>query len=138
MRLLVLTPQAVVLDRDVIHVRAEDATGAFGILDRHADFLTALAVSVLVYRDVERREHFVAVRGGMLAVRGDHRVEVFTREAVPGDDLDALERDVLSRFRRAIEHESRGRRGIARLQGELVRRMVERLGVERGILEARP
>jgi F-type H+-transporting ATPase subunit epsilon len=69
-RLVVLTPQALVLDRDVVHVRAEDVSGAFGVLERHADLITALTVSVLVYRGLDRGEHFIAVRGGMLAVTG--------------------------------------------------------------------
>ena len=33
------------------HLRAEDDTGAFGILPGHADFLTVLAVSVVTWRD---------------------------------------------------------------------------------------
>ena len=31
MRLSILTPEALVVDREVRHVRAEDASGAFGI-----------------------------------------------------------------------------------------------------------
>ena len=44
MRLTVTTPLAIVAEADdVAHLRAEDDTGAFGILPGHADFLTALA-----------------------------------------------------------------------------------------------
>ena len=47
MRLIVTTPLAVIADAsDITHLRAEDETGAFGILPGHADFLTALSVSV--------------------------------------------------------------------------------------------
>ena len=47
MRLTITTPLAIVVEADdVAHLRAEDETGAFGILPGHADFLTALAVSV--------------------------------------------------------------------------------------------
>ena len=46
MKLSVATPLALVVEADdVRHLRAEDDTGAFGILPGHADFLTALAVS---------------------------------------------------------------------------------------------
>ena len=51
LRLTIVTPLQVVLDvAGVWHVRAEDVTGSFGILPGHADFLTVLAVSVLIYR----------------------------------------------------------------------------------------
>jgi hypothetical protein len=47
MRLLITTPTSVVMDDpNVIAVRGEDESGSFGILGGHADFLTALTVSV--------------------------------------------------------------------------------------------
>lgn len=85
MRLTVATPLTITLDADeVVHVRAEDETGAFGILAGHADFLTALTVSVITWRDRDGPEHYVAVRGGMLQVRGGDKVLVATPEAVAG------------------------------------------------------
>ncbi len=126
-----MTPEAVVVDRDVLHVRAEDESGAFGVLEHHADLLTALTVSVLVYRDLEKQEHFVAVRGGILTVTSGERVELVTREAVPGDDLVVLERDVLSRFRRKEAEELRARTNAGRLQGALLRCVSDYLNVGR-------
>ena len=58
MKLTVTTPLAIVVEADdVAHLRAEDETGAFGILPGHADFLTALAVSVVSWRDERGAEH---------------------------------------------------------------------------------
>ncbi len=131
MRLTIVTPTSVVADVEPVrHVRAEDPTGWFGILPGHADFLTVLAISVLVYRDAEGAERFVAVRGGVLAVRGRRSVQVFTREAVAGGDLEALERDVLARFRRVAAAEESGAQGLARLTGALLRRMADYLRIE--------
>ena len=43
MRLRIVTPLSVVIDEEgVLALRAEDATGSFGILPHHADFLTSL------------------------------------------------------------------------------------------------
>ena len=51
MRLTIATPLAILLETgDVVHLRAEDETGSFGILAGHADFLTALSVSVVTWR----------------------------------------------------------------------------------------
>ncbi len=92
MRLSVSTPLAIVVDRDdLAYLRAEDETGAFGILPGYADFLTALSVSVLTWRDRTGSEHHVAVRGGILEVRGGNTIIVATREAVCSDDLGQLE-----------------------------------------------
>ena len=58
MRLRIATPTVLVVEaEDVGHVRAEDETGAFGILPGHGDFLTVLATSVLTWRDRSGSEH---------------------------------------------------------------------------------
>ena len=60
MRFTVTTPTAVVEDVDDIrHIRAEDESGAFGILPGHADFVTVLPVSVVMWRAGDGREGFV-------------------------------------------------------------------------------
>src|SRR6516162_3620423 len=99
-------PFAIVSEADdVAHLRAEDATGAFGILPGHADFLTALAISVVSWRNHAGDEHYVAVRGGMLEVRGGNTITIATRDAVTADNLARLETDVLAAFRRSVEDE---------------------------------
>ena len=99
MRLLVTTPTEILVDvAEVRHVRAEDATGAFGIQPRHADFLTVLSVSVVSYQDAAGVERYIAVRGGVLRVRSG-TVEVATSEALAGDDLEALQQAVIARYR---------------------------------------
>jgi F-type H+-transporting ATPase subunit epsilon len=125
MKLTVATPLALIVDTDgVAHVRGEDASGAFGILPRHADFLTTLAGSVITWRDLEGAEHHVAVRGGMLTVRGGDVVSVATPEAVVGDDLHTLEADVLSAFRRQISEEQAARTDARRLYLAAIRQIV--------------
>ena len=57
MKLRITLPTAVVAEfDDVLHVRAEDASGAFGILPRHADLLTVLATSVVSWRHANGTE----------------------------------------------------------------------------------
>jgi F-type H+-transporting ATPase subunit epsilon len=105
MRLSIATPLAIIVDAtDVTCVRAEDETGAFGILQGHADFLTTLSVSVVTWRD-DGKDNHVAVRGGVLTVRGGDRVSIVTREAVGEDTLAALGDAVLARMRQEEESE---------------------------------
>ena len=99
MKLRITLPTAVVAEfDDVLHVRAEDASGAFGILPRHADLLTVLATSVVSWRHANGTEGHCAVRGGVLMVSGGERIAIATREAVVGDDLVHLESRCSRRF----------------------------------------
>lgn len=133
MRLDITTPFASVLGTDeATHVRAEDSTGAFGVLRGHADFLTVLNVSVLTWRDGGNREHYVAVRGGMLSVRDGRSVRVATPEAVPGEDLHTLEVDVLARFRRQADEERAAHTADQRLHLAAIRQIMRLLRPEPG------
>ncbi len=133
MRLSVATPLAIVIETDgIAHLRAEDDTGAFGILPGHADFLTALAVSVVSWRDKAGAEHFLAVRGGMLAVEGGEAISIATPEAVVGADLHRLEADVLAGFRRRLAEEEEARTGAERLYLAALRQIVRYLRPDAG------
>jgi F-type H+-transporting ATPase subunit epsilon len=116
MKLTVTTPLAIVTEADdVAHLRAEDETGAFGILPGHADFLTALSISVVSWRDRHNAEHHIAVRGGMLDVRGGAAITIATREAVAADDLHRLQTEVLATFQRRSDAEAAARTDAQRL-----------------------
>jgi len=132
MKLTVATPLAVVVDvGDVAHLRAEDESGAFGILSGHADFLTALTVSVITWRDTTGHEHHVAVRGGMLQVRGGDRIEVASREAIQNDDLQRLESEVLVGYRRQYDAEQVARTDAQRLYLAAIRQIYRYLRGDR-------
>jgi F-type H+-transporting ATPase subunit epsilon len=132
-KLTVTTPLAIVVDTDaVVHLRAEDETGAFGVLPGHADFLTALSVSVVTWRDKGGEEHHVAVRGGMLEVRGGEHIAIASREAIRDDDLPRLEAEVLTSYRRRFEEEQAARADAQRLYLAAIRQIYRFLRSERG------
>lgn len=125
MKLTVSTPFAVALEAaDIRHLRAEDATGAFGILPGHADFLTALSPSVIRWRDNRRQEHYIAVRGGVLEVCGGEAIAIATPEAVAGDDLGRLEAEALARFRQQVADEQAARTDAQRLYLAALRQII--------------
>jgi len=132
MKLRITTPTAVIAELDdVLHLRAEDASGAFGILQRHADFLTVLETSVVSWRCAGGVIGHCAVRGGVLTVQDGERIGVASRDAVLGDDLVRLEADVLATFRARAAEEQSARADSARLQLAAVRRMFDYLRPER-------
>jgi F-type H+-transporting ATPase subunit epsilon len=132
MNLTVTTPLAIITKTNkVVHVRAEDDTGAFGILRGHADFLTALAISVVSWRDEGGAEHHIAVRGGMLAVSGGDTITIATREAVADNDLHRLETEVLTSFQRRNEEEVTARTDAQRLYLAAIRQIYQFLRPDR-------
>ncbi len=132
MRLLIATPTSVVIDEpDVAAVRAEDESGSFGILDGHAEFLTALRVSVVSWHHGDDRQRFCAVRRGVLSVRNGSEVAIATREAIAGADLARLEDVILTQFRETLEAERTARTESLRLQMQAIRQIVHYLRPER-------
>lgn len=90
---------------DVVSLRAEDASGSFGILPGHADLLTVLDVGVASWRHADGHERHCAVRGGVLRVLRGSLVEIASREAIIDDNLERLESTVLAAFRAREEAE---------------------------------
>lgn len=128
MKLSIITPLTVaVAEEGVQAVRAEDASGAFGILPGHADFLTSLAISVVDWKRADGSRHYCAVRRGFLSVNGGMDVAIATREAVPGDDLLKLQDVVLAQFRAGRETERAEYVGATRLQLAAIRQIMRRL-----------
>ena len=126
MTLRIMTPLAMIVDEQASSLRAIDASGGFGILPGHADFLTRLAVSVVSWTAPDRSPQFCAVRGGALSVRAGH-VAIATREAVTGDDLATLDREVLARFRTELDDERVEHVETTRLHLSAMRQMLARL-----------
>ncbi len=133
MRLRIATPLAVVVDADgVAMLRAEDASGSFGILAGHADFLTSLAISVVSWAGADGVRHYCAVRRGVLTVSGGTEIAIATREAVTGDDLATLEQAVLARFRADVEAERNERVESTRLHLNAIRQIMRHLRPDGG------
>lgn len=128
MKLAITTPLEVVVDVDNIRaLRAEDASGSFGILPGHVDFLTALTVSVVAWTDEAGNSHYCAVRHGVLSVDGGEEISVATREAIVGDDLEALDQTVLARFQADLDAERVANVESARLQLAAIRQLMRYL-----------
>lgn len=126
MRLRIVTPLSVVVDEDADSLRAQDASGSFGIRPGHAPFLTALAVSILRWKR-DGTQRFCALRGGVLTVTGRTTVAISTRAAVVGDDLATLDAEALTRFQSEADEERVEHVETLRLQMNAVRQMISRL-----------
>jgi len=129
MRLIITEPARVAADeRDVMSVRAEDASGGFGILPGHADLITVLAPSVVLWRGADGRQRYCAVERGVLSVRNGNEVAIATRQAECSDDLASLEQAVLARFHEERDAGRRARVAATRLHAAAIREIIRALG----------
>ena len=126
MKLRIVTPLDIVVDQDVVSLRAADASGSFGILAGHADFLTRLDTTIIRWHSADTLQHYCAVRNGVLSVTGGD-IAVATREAVPGDDLANLAQRVLARFRADAEAERSEHFDSVRRELSAIRQIVTHL-----------
>lgn len=130
MRLIVTTPTTIVVDRnDVVSLRAEDDTGSFGILDGHADFLTALGPSVVSWRTRDGGAGHCAVRQGILVMEAGNALSIAAREAIASDDLERLEGEVMKRFATSAEEERAARVEAVAMRLKAIRRIIQYLRV---------
>lgn len=126
--LTIATPLEMVVNHDAARsVRAEDESGSFGIRPGHADFITMLAPSVLRWTAPDGVRRFCAVDGGVMTVSGGRAVAIACREAIVGDALERLEREI-ARVRSAqLDAERRVRVEAVRLHAQAVRQMLRYL-----------
>ncbi|CAN5910241.1 F0F1 ATP synthase subunit epsilon [soil metagenome] len=136
MKLRITTPLTIVIEDDHIDsLRAEDASGSFGILPGHADFLTRLAISVVSWTNGEaggkRAEpvarKYCAVRRGVFSISDGQTIAIATREAVVGTDLATLDEKVLTRFRTDLDAERVEHVASAQLQLNAIRQLMRHL-----------
>jgi F-type H+-transporting ATPase subunit epsilon len=131
LHLTIATPSRVLFDStEVAALRAEDATGSFGILPGHAAFLTVLAPSVLRWHAADGIEIFCAVKEGVLRVSGGHEVSIACREGVMGTNgmsLEVLEAQVDAARAAQIDAVRRARVDETRLHAQAVRQLLRYL-----------
>lgn len=123
-QLKILLPHKVFFSGPVRQLVAEAPNGQFCLLPHHVDFVSALVPGLVLYRDPENAEHFVAVDVGTLVKCGTE-VLISTRMAAASDDLGQLNRIVEDQFLKLDEREKAARSAAARLESSLVRRFME-------------
>jgi len=124
MTLKVWLPAEVLLEEPVTRIKAEAENGWFGLLPRHIDFVTALVPGVMTFQSPGKPEEYLAIDRGILVKCGPD-VSVSTRNAVRGTSLARLKADVEQQFLAQQEREKSARAFEAKLESDLVRRLLE-------------
>ena len=115
---------AVLVDTEGVRsVRAQDATGSFGLWPGHENLLAVLSVGLLSWRDAQDAWHWCAVRSGVLTLQRGCELQIASREAVLGDDPEQLETTVLERLRQRQQTEDDARRASHQIEVQLLRQL---------------
>jgi F-type H+-transporting ATPase subunit epsilon len=125
MKLRIFLPTRILLEREVATVTARGPHGAFGLLPRHIDMVSALSPGLLGYRrSADAEEEFVAIDRGILVKQGDE-VRVSVRNAVADAPLEELSELVEQHFTVLDEQERKVKSAVARLEADFLRRFME-------------
>jgi F-type H+-transporting ATPase subunit epsilon len=124
MRLQIMLPTGVLIDSKVTKVIAVAENGAFCLLPRHIDFVTALIPGVLYFYSDDGQEHYAALDNGVL-VKCGHDVFVSTLNGVQGTDIEQLQNLIEEHFLELDEQERKARTALARLEAGTLRRFRE-------------
>ena len=124
MRCKILLPSEIYLDQEVSKVTAEAENGSFCLLPRHIDFVAALVPGLLSIEDDNGHEVFMAVDEGILVKKGPD-VSVSTRNVATIPNLGQLREVIEEKFKVMDDREKAARTAAARLEADLVRRLME-------------
>ena len=123
MNLKILLPFQVFAEKTgVSRIVAETPEGSFGLLPHRLDCVAALAPGILTYETDAEGEVFVAVDEGVIVKAGPD-VLVSVRRALAGADLGRLRDAVEREFLTLDEQEKSVRSVVAKMEGDLIRRM---------------
>ncbi|QRN85894.1 F0F1 ATP synthase subunit epsilon [Clostridia bacterium] len=123
MRIKLIKPNQTLLDVDADKVSAPGRDGYFQILPRHIDATWSLRAGILTVFQ-EQHERYFAINEGFLVKRGDS-VQVACLQAVEGESLQKLEKNLQSNFRKIDEMERMAREVLVKLEVDVLKRFVE-------------
>ncbi|WP_112322269.1 F0F1 ATP synthase subunit epsilon [Oceanibium sediminis] len=134
--LTISTPLEVIFHaEDIRSFRAEDESGAFGILPGHLPLLSVLRTSVVRWRSGAGGWSFCTLLGGVLTVARGGDIRIACREGVLGGDLARLEHGVQAELQRKEEAARAARSGQARLHARAVRQIMLHIAKDAGLTE---
>lgn len=127
MRLRILLPTEIMLDREVEQIALEAVDGGLSIYPRHIDFTTVVAPGILAYRprspEGDAPWRYAAVAEGVLVKHGDD-LKVSTRQGVLGQELETLRETVEKEFRQLREREQHVQVALARMEANFIERFM--------------
>ena len=123
MRLRVLIPTGVMVDRKVTKIGAQAPDGSFALLPKHIDYVAPLVAGLLFYED-DRGEQVIAIDEGVMVKAGEETL-VSCRNAIEGGQLEQLMETVEHQFQNLDEQERHARSAMAKMEADFVRNLLK-------------
>ncbi len=123
MRLKILTPTTVFLDKEVQKVDFEALDGFFTLLPKHMDFVNALKPTIVQYQE-NGKTSYVACQKGVVVKKGDE-VLLSTPLAIQNNDLEKLKNQIKVSFQQMEENRKEALLSLTRLE----------LGLTKGLMQ---
>ncbi len=128
LQLIIATPAKLLIDADdIVSLRAEDESGAFGVLPGHADLLTVLPPSIVRWTDEHGATRYCAMSGGVLRVAGGRRVAIACRRGAIGNDLSELQAEIEAQRSAEVDADRKARVEQTRLHARALRQLMRYL-----------
>jgi len=124
MKVKILLPTSVFLDKEVKKIIAQGLGGSFCLLPRHIDYTNALVPGIVTLESGDGQLAYYAVSEGILVKIGD-LVLLSVRDAVRGDTLEELKQAVDNQFLQAMRQEEASRAALKKLEADTIRRFME-------------
>lgn len=123
MKLKVLMPTRVLVDREVSVLRVEAVDGECTLLPGHIDFMAPLAPGILSFEDDEG-ETFIATDEGILVKRGKE-VTVSVMRGTRGGELGTLQATLEEEFLKEGSEEQQAKTAVKKLEAQFSRLFYE-------------
>ncbi len=124
MNLKIILPFRIFIEKKgVSRIVAEARGGSFGLLPQRLDCVMALEPGIFIYETESEGEVYVAVDEGVLIKTGQE-VLISVRNAITGTNLSQLREAVEREFLTLDKSEEKIRSVMAKLESELVSRLV--------------
>jgi F-type H+-transporting ATPase subunit epsilon len=111
-------------EKQATYLRLKDASGYFGIMKNHDDFLTIIEPSLGFYQSINEKEFFIALDGGILIIKNG-RVTISTREIFESEDPEKLSRIIDETIMKRHEFEASFRSILSGIEDAFIKKTVE-------------
>ncbi len=124
MNLTILLPEKTYWYGQVKKVVGEAKNGSFCLLPAHIDYITIMVPGIFYAVTEEDQDMYVAINEGILLKTGKE-VTLATRNAVRGDNLGNLKKQVEEDFMKINQHYKEARNALQKLEADFIRRFLD-------------
>lgn len=123
MNLKILLPYEIFLEQEQVSRMVLDTyQGYYGIWPNRLDFSAAIAPGILTYQVKDRPETYLALDEG-IAVKTGAQVTISVRNAISGNELGKLKREIEKMMNEIEDQEVEVRKVIAKLETGFIRKL---------------